>query len=120
MTRWLGPCRLAWGILLLVAPGRAVRAMGGADLSRSRVVMRVLGGRHVVQGSLELHSSTGTSAGAGRQKSGGGLGAAVDAAHALTGLALAVSDPRWRRPALIDAGVATMFAGWGWRDRAAA
>jgi hypothetical protein len=63
----------------------------------------VLGARHGLQGTVEILT------GPRWRKS----GAAVDLAHAATGIALAAADPRWRRVALSDAVVASTFAGVG-------
>ena len=92
--------RLAWGVLLVTAPGRVVRWLGGADTSTSRGVERVLGVRHLLQGAVELHGWP-----RGRR-----LGVAVDGLHAASGVGLAFVDRRWRRPALLDATVTTGLA----------
>jgi hypothetical protein len=92
--------RLAWGGLLVAAPGRVVRWLGGADTSTSRGVEGVLGVRHLLQGAVELRAWP-----AGRR-----LGVVVDGLHAASGVGLALVDGRWRRAALLDAAVTTGLA----------
>lgn len=91
--------RLGWGLFLLAAPGAALRLLGGCPTGRARTVVRVLGARHVVQAAVEQRDG-------GRHRL---LLAAVDWAHAASGLVLAAVDRRWRRPALTDAALATGF-----------
>jgi hypothetical protein len=100
--------RLSWGALLVAAPGRVVVALGGADTSTSRAVERTLGARHLLQGAVELATWP-------RYRR---VGVAVDLLHASTGVALAVGDERWRRPATLDALATTAFAlAGGWVQR---
>lgn len=99
--------RLGWGVLLLVAPGEAIRVLGGENTGRGRVVARILGGRHVVQAVWERRGSPGRE----------GAGALVDALHAATGVGIAGLDARARRAALTDAALATGFSvggAWLW------
>jgi hypothetical protein len=99
--------RLAWGATLLAAPGAVLTACRAPGDRRARTVLRVLGARHVVQALL-----------AGRDPGRGAaaVGAAVDGAHALSAVALAILDPRRRRVAAADGGVATAWAVTGvWR-----
>ena len=95
--------RMAWGALLVAVPGRVVVALGGADTVVSRRVERTLGVRHLLQGTVELAAWP-------RWRR---LGVAVDLLHASTGVALAVADRRWRRPAALDASITTAFAAGG-------
>lgn len=91
--------RLAWGGLLLLAPGALLRPVGPATTTAVRT-LRVLGARHLVQAAVTVRRPTrGVFA----------AGAAVDGLHALTDLALAAADRRQRPAALTDAAVA---AGW--------
>lgn len=92
--------RLGWGVTLVAMPGRIVTAVGGDNDPRSRTVVRILGARHVLQAVVE--------AGAGPRLR--RLGSVVDVLHALSALGLAGVDRRWRRPALLDAAVASGFA----------
>lgn len=101
--RVLAVVRIAWGSLLIGAPGQVVRLLGGADETASRRVLRLLGARHLVQGGVE----------ALRPQARGELGAAVDGLHALSAAGFAVADRRWRRPALLDGGVASAFGAAG-------
>lgn len=91
--------RLAWGLFLVGAPGRAVRLLGGTPTQGAKTVARVLGARHLAQAAVEARDG-------GRHRL---LLAAVDWTHAGSGLVLALLDRRWRRPALTDATLATAF-----------
>jgi hypothetical protein len=91
--------RLVWGFTLLVVPGEVERRLGGGDDRRGRLVLRVLGARHLVQGALALRDGA-TPA----------LAPVVDATHAATALGLAVFDRRRRSPAAADAAIAAAFA----------
>ncbi len=104
-SRVLPVVRLGWGTFLGVAPARALRLLGGEDTPPARLILRVLGARHVAEAALETIRP-------GRYL---GALAAGDGLHALTAVGLAVSDRRWRRPALTDAVIATGFAVWTWR-----
>jgi hypothetical protein len=67
-------------------------------------VARVLGARHLLQAAVEAR-------GAERQARGRSiLGRSVDLSHAGTAVALAATDRRWRRLAVVDAVIATGFA----------
>ncbi len=83
--------RAAWGIALLLAPDAVLRSVGYRRTDpRARRVTQVLGGRELLQGliaSQHLSRSSILS------------GAAVDATHAVTMLALAIRHPTYRRPA---------------------
>ena len=111
--------RLLWGALLLGAPRAVLRVAPGRDPDdqrerRVRVVVRVLGARHLLQGAAELALGPDAVA-AGR------VGAAVDAAHSLSMVALAGFDRRRRVVASTDAAVAAAFAASGallWQRRA--
>jgi hypothetical protein len=100
--------RTAWGLLLVIAPGRVLQAMGGVDESRTpRRIMRILGARHLVEAVAE--SSLGGSA---RE-----VGVWVDGLHAMTSLAFAWRNGRWRRAASTDAAVASGFAALGYFNK---
>ncbi|MHA6783264.1 hypothetical protein ACVGOW_20060 [Pseudonocardia saturnea] len=95
--------RAVWGVVLLAVPDAvfalATRHRAG-EPRRARVVLRVLGARHLVQAglvTLRPRSWVLTAS------------ASVDGVHAATCLGLAALDRRWRRPVLIDAAVATAF-----------
>lgn len=104
--RPLVAARLAWGGALLAAPGLLFRVMGGgtADVTW-RVVGRLLGLRHLAEAVLEQRA----------KPPGPRLAAGADTLHALSAAALAVTDPRRRRVAAVDAVVAGGFAVMGWR-----
>ncbi len=101
--------RAAWGLWLFAAPRQALYQVGGrvdAD-RRSVVVTRVLGARQLAQAGIS-----------GLRPSPAGLavGAWVDGVHALTAVALAVSDQKRVRTAGLDAGVAALWSVLGRRD----
>ena len=104
--------RVAWGVVLLVAPHRVLKVSHGDDPHdrTARRVLRILGCRHLAQTAIEL---------AGPRPAVQYLGAGVDGIHALTSAGLAAADRRWRRSAVIDAAVASGFAvGTGMTARA--
>lgn len=98
---WVPRMRAAWGVALLSVPRPLLRRMDQPVQRTSVVVLRVLGARHVAQSVLET---------CGPRPVVGYLGAGADGLHALTGVALAVMAPRWRRGALVDCAVAASFA----------
>jgi hypothetical protein len=91
--------RAVWGGVLLGAPGSVLSITTRSDpafLGTARIVLRVLGARHIVQAAVEARwPRPGVLA----------LAATVDGLHAASGLALAATDPGWRRSALLDATV---------------
>ena len=94
--------RIVYGMVQLVAPARVARVVGGRLDHRARVVARVLGARHVVQGCVSAAAPDAVVL---------ALGAEVDLLHAASMVALAVVDRRRRRIALADACVAASFTG---------
>ena len=98
----VGQLRSGLGAAQALYPGLASRllAMGPLD-RRSRAVIRVLGIRQLCQALL-----TGTQPSAAVLA----LGAEADAAHAASMVALALCSRRWRRAALADAMIASLFA----------
>ncbi|MGT2462601.1 hypothetical protein [Sinomonas atrocyanea] len=99
--RPLETVRAAYGVTELLAPGAVERLLlGHAPDERARRVIRVLGGRHLLQalvtarGGRTLHR----------------LGGGVDVIHAVTMAALAGADPRRRRAAAVNAAIALVFA----------
>ncbi|MGH9128097.1 MAG: hypothetical protein ACRDY2_03815 [Acidimicrobiales bacterium] len=90
------------GVLNLLAPGLVAGRLVEGQLSRrARRVVQVLGARQVLQALLT-----------GRKSSRAvlGLGAEVDATHAISMVALALIDRHYRRAGLADALVAAGFA----------
>ena len=78
-----------------------LRVFGGVDEGDApRLVMRMLGGRHLIQAAAEFRLG-------GRARE---MGILVDLLHGATSVVFASSPPPWRRAALIDASVATGFA----------
>lgn len=96
----LAAIRALWGTALLVVPAHLLRATGSTPTRTAVGVARVLGGRHLLQAAATTIRPTSLVR----------WGAAADAAHAATGLALAAASCRWRRTALIDSVVAAGFA----------
>jgi hypothetical protein len=93
--------RMAVGLGLLVRPEAGARLLGARVDPRSRLVIRALGARHVLQAAVLAGMPSRRAA---------RRGVAVDLVHACSAAALALVDRQRRRPALIDAGVATAFA----------
>jgi len=94
--------RAGVGAAQVLFPGLASRLLAIQPLDPcSRGVTRVLGIRQLSQALL-----TGTQPGAAVLW----LGAEVDAAHAASMVTLALCSRRWRRAALADAMIATLFA----------
>lgn len=98
----LAALRGAWGTALLLDPESVLRTIGaGASDARTRRVAQVLGGRELTQAALAIrHRSRWSSL----------VGAAVDATHAATMIALAIRRPADRRPAAASALTAATFA----------
>ena len=94
--------RAGLGNALLLAPDAVLRSVDHGHVDpRMRRVTQVLGGRELVQGLL-----------ASRHRSPGSIltGAAVDATHAATMLAIAIRHPADRRKAAASALTAATFA----------
>jgi hypothetical protein len=98
--RILAVVRVGWAGFLLVWPRQAIVLLGGEDVPASRLVCRLLGGRHLTQGVAELLFWP-----RGRR-----VGSLVDILHAASAVAFGCRDPRWRRAALRDGVVAASFA----------
>jgi hypothetical protein len=93
--------RAAYGASLLAAPGTVVRMVSGEAADRlARVGARILGARHLVQAAFVGRSGHRLLLVAG---------AATDALHALSMVALATFDTGHRRLASFDAAVASLF-----------
>ncbi len=81
--------RACWGLVLLSAPDRLAAGLGAPKPTpRVRVVIRVLGGREIVQALLIARSP-------GRRMLLSAM--AVDAAHSASMVLLATRDPALRR-----------------------
>lgn len=93
--------RVGWGTLLLARPDTGLDALDAHGSSEpARVVIRILGARHLVEAGLELYQGP-------RWREAGGV---VDAIHSATALGFATFDHDWRRAAIADAVVAAGFA----------
>jgi hypothetical protein len=98
--------RTAWGAVLVLMPGRLLRAGVGRPVPASAVTaVRVLGLRHLLQAGVTAALPTRPVA---------GLGALVDTAHASSCVGVAAWSPRWRRAVLMDLLVEAAFATSGW------
>jgi hypothetical protein len=103
-VRPLTLARGGYGALLLALPAPMCRLYAGHPTGTPpHVAARILGLRHLGQAALVAHGSP------ARRRA----GAAVDAAHAASMVALAVLDRRYARMALIDGTVALGFAALG-------
>ncbi|HEY6499544.1 MAG TPA: hypothetical protein VIZ20_08960 [Streptosporangiaceae bacterium] len=101
----LASVRAGYGLIQLALPRySAEQQLGGPLDSATLRVVRVLGARQVTQAGLALAFPAEPLL---------GLGAGVDALHALSMVPLALATPRWRRPALVSGLVATAFAAAG-------
>lgn len=96
--------RLAYGAALLLAPDVTAGALTGRRLDRrARLVVRVLGARHVTQALVMRGQEPGTLL---RR-----AGRATDLLHAGSMALLAALAPGWERAALTDACLALLLAG---------
>jgi hypothetical protein len=98
--------RASYGVALVMAPGTLTYlATGHPAGRRGRRVAQLLGARHLVQAAVTAFVPV---------RSVFALGAAVDAVHAGSMLALAAADPVARRAALTDGLAEAVFAVAGW------
>lgn len=101
LVRAAGALGMAWGGLLLACGPQLWSAVDGSTPTSTDVVaMRLLAGRHLAQGAMQVVAPT-------RFRR---LFAAADVLHAASMVALAAVDPARRRPALVTAGVAAASA----------
>ncbi len=98
--------RAGFGGVCLAAP-QAVPGLAPPLDGRMRLVVRILGARHLVQAWLIGRSPTVVRH---------GVGGGIDVAHAATMVTLARVDRRRRRPALTNAAIALTFAGADFRS----
>ena len=97
--------RACYGAALLCAPGPALGlATGQAQSPRARLVVRILGARHLAQAVLTLWRP---------RRAVYLAGAGIDACHAASMLALAAAEPRVRGAGIADALAATAFTATG-------
>lgn len=93
--------RAAYGLCELLAPDFVSgRLLGEAPDGQVRLVIRILGARHLVQAALTAR--------AGRTAH--RVGGCVDAVHAASMIGLAALDGRHRRSAAVNAALALVFA----------
>ena len=96
--------RAAYGMVLLVAPGFALRCVGSRRARGAGVVaIRVLGARHLAQAAFAAEASR--------------VGAAIDGMHAVSMAGLAACVPGARRAAGASAVVSTALAASALRGR---
>jgi hypothetical protein len=100
--RAVATSQLAVGAALTARPDAAYRlAAGPVEPGRAAAVVRLLGARMLLQAIAQTARPTPTVLAGG---------AAVDAAHAASMVALARVDARYRRPARVSAALAGGFA----------
>jgi hypothetical protein len=99
--------RVGYGMVLVLAPGPAIRiATGHFPSRRTCLVAQVLGTRHLIQATLTAATPRpGVFA----------IGGQVDAVHTASMLLLAAVSPAGRRAALTDALTEAALAAAGWR-----
>jgi hypothetical protein len=98
----LASVRAGYGAIQLAVPGYSAEQQLGGPLDPTTLwVVRVLGARQVTQAGLAL---------AFPAEPWLGLGAGVDALHALSMIPVAAAAPRWRRPALVSGLMEAAFA----------
>ena len=101
----LAGVRAGYGMIQLAVPGYSAEQQLGGPLDPTTLrVVRVLGARQVAQAGLALAFPAEPLL---------GLGAGVDALHALSMVPVALATPRWRRPALVSGLMAAAFAAAG-------
>ncbi len=99
--------RASWGAAMLVAPRQVMEAASVRVDSKSVLIGRILGARHLTQAVLSgVRPSPEVLA----------MGVWVDAVHALTALGLAAVDRDRARAGLTDSAIAGVWAGAGYRD----
>ncbi len=103
--------RACYGALLIAFPDRVARTIDEQqDGEGFRRIIRVLGAREVAQAVICWPQPTSALL---------KVGAGVDVIHAASMLGLAAMSRRWRRPALLSALTATIFAAWDLRTASA-
>jgi hypothetical protein len=103
LRRGLAASQIAMGALALARPQLVARAAAGLGAPPPSWIVRVLGGRMIVQGAaIGLRPSERALT----------VGGAVDVLHGMSMLALAGVSGRQRAAAVRSAIVALVFAGW--------
>jgi hypothetical protein len=98
LVRVVGAAGVSAGVVLLVRGVGVWDALEGRSPSAGeRLAMRLLGGRHLLQGLAEL----------GAPDTWRPLWAVVDVTHAASMIAVAARQPARRRAALLSAGIAS-------------
>ena len=107
-SRSIELARAGWGLALLAAPRQVMEKVHGLEVdTKSVVIARILGARHLTQASLSgFRPSPEVLA----------MGVWVDGVHALTALGLAAVDRSRARAGLTDTVVAGVWGGAGLRD----
>ncbi|NHA70048.1 hypothetical protein [Phycicoccus flavus] len=101
LPRLAGTGGIVWGAVLLASGDEVWRRLEGRDPDLvEELGIRVLGGRHLLQGLAQLVAPRATS----------GVVVGVDVVHAVTMGALAVGSSTRRRAALVTGGVALASA----------
>jgi hypothetical protein len=106
--------RAGYGGALLIVPGPVIRlATGRPAGARARAVARVLGARHLLQAALTGALSARVPPGEVTPNTALLAGSAVDTAHAISMIGLALARRPLRRAALADAVLEAGFAAFG-------
>jgi hypothetical protein len=93
--------RAAYGMCELLAPDYVSgRLLGEVPDGRTRVVIRILGARHLVQAVLTVRAGRAAHL----------VGGSVDTVHAASMVVLAALDSRYRKSAGVNAALALVFA----------
>ncbi|HET7684498.1 MAG TPA: hypothetical protein VFK34_12610 [Marmoricola sp.] len=92
--------RTVWGSVLTATPGLVLSATHEDSTTPARAVLRLLGLRHVAQGTVLA---------AKPEEELIRVGAVVDLLHASTAFGFAAVNRRWRRTALLSGVAATTF-----------
>ncbi len=103
----LATVRAGVGVMYLLAPAWIPGLLGVTLDRRARLVVQILGGRHLVQAVVVSTAPV--------RRWPLVLGSGVDALHAASMVALAAVDCRRRRIATADAALAATLAAAGWR-----
>jgi hypothetical protein len=91
--------RIGYGLILLARPGLLAGSPTATGAPPMKVVVRILGARHVLQGAVSAIRPT-----SGVRRA----GAALDALHAATDLLYGAATSRWA-PAATDAAIAFLL-----------
>jgi hypothetical protein len=106
--RYAAVARATYGVFLLVVPDKLIQGVSGELTNQApKVVRRILGARQLAQAlTIERSGTRGWLL----------VGTAIDATHALSMVGLALLSRNYRRPAALDAALASGLAINGLRE----